>query len=230
VVKARVVKLRRAVSRAADAHLRYLQRDGMTQDGEPGRVYSAIQDRADGEAFVRRGRGDRHQFRFIVAPEDGVELGNLRRFTRSLMDQMEQDLGTQLDWVAVDHHKTGHPHTHIVVRGVTEDGKILNIVGDYIAHGVRARASEIVTLELGPQTELEVQQKLRVEVDEDRFTRLDATLLKEVNDEGLIDLRPGAEQSYLGRANRYLLIDRLGNWNGWTSPRKSSPADGLCHR
>jgi type IV secretory pathway VirD2 relaxase len=51
-----------------------------------------------------------------------------------------------------------------VVRGVTEDGKILNIAGDYIAHGIRARASEIVTLELGPQTEREVQQKIRQEV------------------------------------------------------------------
>ncbi|MGA7452444.1 MAG: DUF3363 domain-containing protein [Rhodoplanes sp.] len=209
VVKARVVKLRGGASRAADAHLRYLQRDGVTRDGEPGRVYSAIQDRADGEAFVKRGREDRHQFRFIVAPEDGAELGSLRTLTRSLMDQMEQDLGTRLDWVAVDHHNTGHPHTHVVVRGVTEDGKILNIAGDYIAHGIRARASEIVTLELGPQTEWEVQQKLGHEVEQDRFTRLDRTLLKEVNDEGLIDLRPGAEQSYLGRINRYLLIDRL---------------------
>ena len=209
VVKGRVVKLRGGASRAADAHLRYLQRDGVTQDGEPGRVYSAIQDRADGEAFARRGRDDRHQFRFIVAPEDGVELGSLRPLTRSLMDQMEEDLGTLLDWVAVDHHNSGHPHTHIVVRGVTEDGKILNIAGDYIAHGIRARASEIVTLELGPQTEREVQEKLRQELDEDRFTRLDAALLKEANDEGLIDLRPGAEQSHLGRANRYLLIDRL---------------------
>ena len=62
---------------------------------------------------------------------------------------MEADLGTKLDWVAVDHHNTGHPHTHIVVRGVTDDGKILNIAGDYIAHGIRERASEIVTLELG---------------------------------------------------------------------------------
>ncbi|MFO1096898.1 MAG: DUF3363 domain-containing protein [Xanthobacteraceae bacterium] len=209
VVKARVVKLRGGTSRAVDAHLRYLQRDGVTQDGEAGQVYSAIQDRSDGETFVKRGREDRHQFRFIVAPEDGAELGSLRTLTRSLMDQIEQDLGTRLDWVAVDHHNTGHPHTHILVRGVTEDGKILNIAGDYIAHGVRARASEIVTLELGPQTEQEVQQKLRLEVDEDCFTRLDAALLKEVNDEGLIDLRPGAEQSYLGRANRYLLIDRL---------------------
>ena len=46
-------------------------------------------------------------------------------------------------------------------------------------------------------------------MEQDSFTRLDRTLLKEVNDEGLIDLRPGAEQSYLGRTNRYLLIDRL---------------------
>ena len=209
VVKARVVKLRRVASRASDAHLRYLQRDGVTRDGEPGRVYSAIQDRADGEAFVKRGREDRHQFRLIVAPEDGAELGDLRDFTRSLMDQMERDLETRLDWVAVDHHNTGHPHSHVVVRGVTEDGKILNIAGDYIAHGIRARASEIITLELGPQSELEVQHRLRQEVEQDRFTRLDAALLKEVNDQGLIDLRSGAEQSYLGRANRYLLIDRL---------------------
>ena len=135
VVKARVVKLRGGISRAVDAHLRYLQRDGVTQDGEPGQVYSAIQDRFDGEAFVRRGRDDRHQFRFIVAPEDGVELGNLRRFTRNLMDQMEQDLGTRLDWVAIDHHNTGHPHTHIVVRGVTEDGKF----GAEEAHRLRRR-------------------------------------------------------------------------------------------
>ena len=164
----------------------------------------AVEDRSDHDDLVAL--LERYD---AVAPEDGVELGSLRPLTRSLMDQMEEDLGTLLDWVAVDHHNTGHPHTHIVVRGVTEDGKILNIAGDYIAHGIRARASEIVTLELGPQTEREVQEKLRQELDEDRFTRLDAALLKEANDEGLIDLRPGAEQSHLGRANRYLLIDRL---------------------
>jgi len=29
------------------------------------------------------------------------------------MAQMEEDLGTQLDWVAVDHLDTAHPHTDI---------------------------------------------------------------------------------------------------------------------
>jgi type IV secretory pathway VirD2 relaxase len=66
-----------------------------------------------------------------------VELGDLKAFTRELMRQIERDLDTALDWVAVDHFNTGQPHTHVVVRGVTDDGKILYIAGDYIAHGIR---------------------------------------------------------------------------------------------
>ena len=126
-VKARVVKLRGSKDMsAAAAHLRYVQRDGVTREGEPGRLYSTFSDDADGKAFLERGEGDRHQFRFIVSPEDGAALENLRGFTRDLMAKMEEDLRTTLDWVAVDHFDTGHPHTHVLVRGVTEDGKTLN--------------------------------------------------------------------------------------------------------
>ena len=82
----------------------------------------------------------------------------LAGFTRDLMRQMEADLATSLDWIAVDHHNTGHPHTHIIVRGVTDDGRTLNIAGDYIAHGIRERAGELVTRELGHQSEIELDQ------------------------------------------------------------------------
>jgi type IV secretory pathway VirD2 relaxase len=208
VVKARVVKIRGTGSGAARTHLRYLQRDGVSREGA-GRLYSPFEDEADGKKFLDRAGDDRHQIRLIVAPEDSVELGDLRGFTRQLMGQMEQDLETKLDWVAVDHHNTGHPHSHILIRGVTDDGKILNIAGDYIAHGIRHRAGEIVTLELGPQSEWEVQQKLGQEVDQDRFTRLDRAILQEANEERLIDLRAGEAQFYLARANRHLMIDRL---------------------
>lgn len=162
----------------------------------------------DGRAFIERGREDRHQFRFIVAPEDAGEMGDLRGFTRDLMRQMEKDLDTRLDWIAVDHHNTGHPHTHIIARGFTDDGKILNIAGDYIAHGVRHRASELVTLELGYQSEIEVARKLASEVDAERLTRLDKMLLAEQGDQGIIDLRPGEQNSYLVRENRQLMIGR----------------------
>jgi type IV secretory pathway VirD2 relaxase len=217
-VKARVVKLnpqrgaargRQFVSaKAVDAHLRYLERDGVTRDGGKGQVYSAERDVEDGHAFLERGRDDRHQFRFIVSAEEGVELADPRETTRNLMKQMEADLGTKLDWIAVDHHNTGHPHTHILVRGVTEDGKTLNIAGDYIAYGVRERASEIVTLELGRQTELEVTKQLEREVHADRFTGLDRMLIAEQQGREFSDLRPDQDMRDTLRQNRALLIER----------------------
>jgi type IV secretory pathway VirD2 relaxase len=217
-MKARVVKLnpqrgaargRQFVSaRAVDAHLRYLERDGVTKDGEKGQVYSDERDVEDGRAFLDRGREDRHQFRFIVSAEDGVELADPRETTRDLMKQMEADLGTKLDWIAVDHHNTGHPHTHIILRGVTEDGKTLNIAGDYIAYGIRERASEVVTRELGRQTELEVTKQLEREVDADRFTRLDRMLIAEQQGKDFADLRPDRDLRDTFRQNRALLIER----------------------
>ena len=221
VVKARVVrlnpqgrgargpKMRGTMSRAVDAHLRYLERDGVTRDGDRGKAYSAFENEADGKAFVERGREDRHQFRFIVAPEDSAEMADLRGFTRDLMRQMELDLATRLDWIAVDHHNTGHPHTHIIVRGVLDDGRILNIAGDYIAHGVRHRASELVTRELGHQSEIELQTKLQNEVEAERVTRLDKMLLSEQQEQGVIDLRPGEGATFLVRENRNLMIGRV---------------------
>ena len=218
-VKARVVKLnpqrgaargRQFVSaKAVDAHLRYLQRDGVTKEGEKGQAFSAGREVEDGRAFVERGREDRHQFRFIVSAEDGVELSDPRATTRDLMKQMEIDLGTRLDWIAVDHHNTGHPHTHIIVRGVTNDGRTLNIAGDYIAYGIRERASEVVTRELGRQTEREVSRNLEREVDADRFTRLDRMLIAEQRSRNeFADLRPDRDMLESLRQNRALLIQR----------------------
>lgn len=217
-VKARVVKLnpqrgaargRQFVSaKAVDAHLRYLEREGVTKDGEKGQAYSGERDVEDGRDFLDRGRDDRHQFRFIVSAEDGAELSDPRQTTRDLMKQMETDLGTKLDWIAVDHHNTGHPHTHVIVRGVTDDGKTLNIAGDYIAYGIRERVGEIVTRELGRQTELEVTKQLEREVDADRFTRLDRMLIAEQQGKESADLRPDQDMRDTFRQNRALLIGR----------------------
>jgi len=208
VVKARVVKLKGVESQAVASHLRYLQREGVTLDGQRGHAYSALEDQVDTNDFAERAREDRHQFRFIIGAEDGVALGDLKPFTRRLMRQVERDVDTTLDWIAVDHYNTGHPHTHVVVRGITDESKILYIAGDYIAHGVRARASDLITRELGRQSELEVQQKLASEIDHDRFTGLDRTLLNEAKDRR-VDLRISPQQSYLVRVNRHLLVSRL---------------------
>ncbi|MEQ8403430.1 MAG: relaxase/mobilization nuclease and DUF3363 domain-containing protein [Roseitalea porphyridii] len=204
VIKTRIVKLTRSGAKAAALHLRYIQRDGVDRDGEPGRLYSAREDEADGKAFAERGAGDRHQFRFIVSPEDAGEMADLRAFTRDLMAQVETDLGTKLDWVSVDHFNTDNPHTHVVLRGVTDEGKTLIIDRDYITHGMRTRASDLATLELGPQTDHEIETKLRREVDQERWTRIDRAMTREAVD-GVLDVRERPRPDQAGLMRRMMV-------------------------
>lgn len=178
VIKARYVVLKRASAQSIATHLRYIARDGVTRDGERGQAYDSESDRADLKAFEERGKGDRHQFRFIVSVEDAPQLEDLRVYARALMQRMSADLETPLDWVAVDHWDTDNPHTHIVLHGRTGEGQDLIIAPDYMAHGMRTRAQEIATKWLGPRTELEIQESLRKEISQDRFTSLDRQLLR----------------------------------------------------
>ncbi len=220
IVKSRSVRAAGKNGRAA-AHLRYIQRDGTSRDGERGRLYSATQDRTDGDAFLDRGKDDRHQFRVIVSPEDGMGLGDLSGFTRDLMSKLEGDLGTKLDWVAVNHFNTGHPHVHVIINGRDELGEDLVINGDYIAHGIRERASELMTLELGPVTAIEQQRKLAAEIDQDRFTRIDRAMIAEAG-EGRLDLRQQPADPR-GVADRALRLARLGKLEGMGLATEPAP-------
>ena len=207
IVKSRSVR-GAGKSGKADAHLRYIQRDGTSRDGERGQLYSAADDRADGDAFLDRGKDDRHQFRFIVSPEDAADLADLKDYTRELMAQVEADLGTKLDWVGVNHHNTGHPHVHVIVNGRDASGEDLVINGDYLAGGIRERASELATLELGPVTEIEQRRKLMTEIDQDWLTRIDRAMIAEA-DARLIDLRHEPDD-LRGQSDRTMRLRRLG--------------------
>lgn len=209
VVKARIVKLGGKGQAAALAHLRYLQRDGTTREGERGTLYGADADQVDGKAFLERGQGDRHQFRFIVAPEDGAEYEDLKPLVRRWMKQVGEDLGTRLDWVAVDHFNTGHPHAHVIVRGKDEKGKDLIIAREYLTQGLRARAAELVDLDLGPRSPQEILRTKLREVEQARFTSIDRRLLREAGEDGLVRPvhRDGVEQSL--RAGRLQTLGRM---------------------
>ncbi len=178
IVKARITKFKAGQLGAARAHLRYIQRDGVTPEGEPGQLYGPETDAANGTTFLDDCGDDRHQLRLIVSPEDGAQLHDLKPFIRDFMAQVERDLETKLDWVAVDHYNTGQPHTHIVIRGKDDRGGDLIITKDYMSHGLRMRAREFLTLELGPEIEHDMTLKLAREVNAERFTRLDRALLK----------------------------------------------------
>ncbi|MGL4318452.1 MAG: DUF3363 domain-containing protein [Pseudomonas sp.] len=213
-IKTLLVNQRQASPQSLAKHLRYIERDGAGRDGEPGRAYGPQADDADLGAFRERCTDDRHHFRFIVAPEDGAELDDLRTYTRQLMGRMEADLGTRLDWVAVDHWNTDNPHTHLVVRGRDDTGKDLIIASDYIAHGFRHRAAELATEWLGPRTELEIQQTLQREVEQGRWTSLDRTLQREASGEGLLQIerlnKPRLQRQRLLLIGRLQHLQRLG--------------------
>ena len=186
VVKTRLVRIGTKGMTAARAHLRYIQRDGVTREGAPGELYSAERDTADGKAFLQRCDGDRHQFRFIVSAEDGSEYPDLKPYIRRLMTQLETDLGTKLDWVAVDHFNTAHPHTHIMLRGVDDTGQNLIIAREYISHGIRERAAELATLDLGPRTDQEIEARLRHDIGEERLTTIDRRLVRSMDEDRVV--------------------------------------------
>jgi len=215
VIKARIVRHKGVRFRAAPLarHLSYLQREGVTRDGRDASMFDARSDAADGGAFARRCEDDRHHFRFIISPEDANRMEDLRSFTRELMDDMAQDLETRLDWVAVDHWNTDNPHIHVLVRGIDHTGADLVIDRDYISEGLRTRAAERVTLELGPRSELEIQTALEQEVGADRWTSLDRRLQEmAAGIDDLVDLRPGsgADQDRLLLIGRAQKLERMG--------------------
>lgn len=212
IVKARYTRILNGDLGAARAHLKYVLRDGVTREGTPGRLYDAAGEDIDGAAFLDRSANDSHQFRFVVSADEGAQLADLKPFIRDLLSQMERDLDTKLDWIAVDHFNTGHPHTHIVIRGRDDQGRDLVMARDYISHGIRARAQALVTLELGPETQLERIQRLLHEVGQERLTRLDYALRVRAR-EGIVVVASGEEQDPTQqtlRIGRLKTLERLG--------------------
>jgi len=226
VVKTHIARAGKGIGKAAfRAHLKYIQRDGVEREGPDGErrggdLYGRDADRIDDGDFLERSEDDRHQFRVILSPEDADQLGDLKENTRAFMAQMEKDLGTPLDWVAVDHHNTGHPHTHIVIRGKDRFGKDLVIARDYLTQGMRRRAQEIVIEALGPRRDLEIARSRQSEVGKDRLTSIDRELGR-LEKDGVIEI--GAASGAHGRFERSLTIARLQHLEGLDLASRDSP-------
>ena len=162
------------------AHGRYLAREGATQENSAGKAgfnrgNAGIDVPAETHSWQKA--GDERLWKLILSPEFGGKL-DLPRFTRDLMERVEKDLGTGLEWIAVEHHNTGHPHVHIVIRGVTSEGVPLRMGRDYIQHGIRSVAEDLCTRQLGFRTELDAIEAERREINEKRFTTLDRRILR----------------------------------------------------
>lgn len=213
VIKTRVVR-HSARSAPLAAHLKYLGREGVTRDGEKARMFGPGDDAVDPKEFADRCQDDRHHFRFIVSPEDATDLADLRSFSRDQMRQMEKDLGTELDWIGVDHWNTDNPHVHIILRGRLDDGQDLVISRDYIREGMRARAQDLATLELGPRADLDIRHHLQRQVEVERWTQIDRQLVRNSRRTGIIDMAPDPngrpDEFHALKAGRLRKLETLG--------------------
>jgi type IV secretory pathway VirD2 relaxase len=161
------------------AHGRYLARDSATT--EKGSEVGFNRDRSDVDVARELERwqasGDPRIWKVIVSPEFGERI-DVQRLTRDLVARIAEDLGTTLEWVAVAHHNTEHPHVHIVVRGIRNDGQSLLFNREYLKHGIRDIAADLCTRQLGYRTRSDAAQAARREIGEHRFTSLDRAILR----------------------------------------------------
>lgn len=207
IVKTHIARAGKGIGRAAfRAHVKYIQRDGVDPNGDGGELYNRDSEKLDDKDFLARSEHDPHQFRIILSPEDGEEIGDLKAYTRDVMREAEKDLGTKLDWVAVDHWNTGHAHTHVVIRGRDAKARDLVIAREYLTRGLRMRAQEIALERLGPRRDLDIARAQAREVEAERFTGIDRELAALARG-GALEITPVSGAA--GKFERTLRLRRL---------------------
>src|SRR5216684_2506927 len=207
VVKASFSRNRK--SGAWAAHARYLSRPGAQQEMAKGLGFDATREGIDLQGTVREWeKSDKLMWRFIVSPEDADRL-NLRDHVRGLVGQMERDLGTRLEWVAIDHHNTDDAHVHLLVRGSRENGRPLEINRDYLRTGLRIRSQELATKELGPRLEPEMLRARERAVRREQWTEIDRALQRNADANGLVTYGQFQPRSEGARIRAEQEIDRL---------------------
>jgi type IV secretory pathway VirD2 relaxase len=208
-----VVKLQYVANRTPGgwrAHGRYLAREGAQREGEKGLGFDASGHEVE---IDRRLEGwqraeDPRMWKMILSPERGEAI-DLVEHTRRVLDAMERDLGTRLEWVAIDHHNTAHPHVHVAIRGRDEAGRPLLLDREYVKHGVRARSRELATQALGYRTEADRVRARERAIEVQRFGELDAVLEQRMGPGRLVSFEDPVPASERAAQHRLQLIARL---------------------
>src|SRR5438552_9835353 len=213
------------------AHGTYLAREGVQHGGGKGRGFSAEQEGIDLPATLRSWQraGDERLWKFIVSPEHAERL-DLKAHTRALVSHMEGDLGTRLEWVAIDHYNTDNPHVHLLVRGRDARGQGLQIHPDYLRQGIRRRSQDLATQALGYRSEREIVQARGQSIERLRFTDVDRALIRHGGTRGLVTVdgrlprSPAAREFKRQELRRLHVLEGLGRAEKvWTRTWRLSP-------
>jgi len=191
------------------AHGRYLERESAAGGADPG--FDARETDVQMSARLQGWQASKDEllWKFIISPEFG-ERADLQRLTRELMRSIEEDLSGPIEWAAVAHNNTEHPHVHVALRGKSANGIVLRLNRDYIKRGVREIAEDLCTRQLGYRTSLDAAEAERREINETRFTSLDRTILRKAS---LSDRGPVLKQASIEKHHiqaRLLALQRMG--------------------
>ncbi len=208
IVKARFVANRGSGSWRADG--RYLAREGAQEPGRPGLGFDASCDEIDLPDMLSTWQraGDRRLWKLIVSPENGHRM-DLRQHARELVAAMEGDLGTQLEWVAIDHHDTAQPHLHVIIRGRDQAGRTLLLPRTYVSHGIRERSQHVATRALGIRGPRDHAHALERAVVARHYSLLDTVLERRMSAERAVFFDGPVPGSVEGRELRVAMIRRL---------------------
>src|SRR5229473_587711 len=196
-------------NRGWTAHARYLAREGAQREQGRGLGFDAAREDLDLVAAVNEWeRDDGLMWSFIVSPEDADRI-DLRQHVRELVAGMEHDLGTRLEWVAIDHHNTDDDHVHLLVRGVREDGRMLEIEREYLKHGIRELSEKLIERELGPRLEREVLLARERVIEREQWTEIDWALKRRAGLDRVVSYDHFQPRSDGARIRAEQEIDRL---------------------
>jgi type IV secretory pathway VirD2 relaxase len=197
-------------------HARYLAREQAQREHERGRGFDSGREDLDMTATVRAWeRSDELMWSFIVSPEDASRI-DLRQHVRSLVTEMERDLGTQLEWVAIDHHNTDDEHVHLLIRGVRDDGRTLTLDRDYVRQAIRDLSRELLERELGPRSEQEYLRARERGIEREQWTEIDRALERRAGPERVVSYEhfepctDGAKVRAEQEMERLVYLEKLG--------------------
>ncbi len=196
-------------TRSWAAHGEYLQREHAQTMHEKGRGFNQESDAVDLKRTLRQWQceKDEHMFKLIVSPENGHQM-DLKKHAKELIAYMEKDLRTKLEWAAIDHYNTDHPHLHLLIRGRDQHGNTLRMERDYLSRGIRHRSQELATLVLGLRLNHDRVLARTRQLEREYVTEMDKSLRhKAVN--SVVSFAQPVSDNLITRELRLLEIGRL---------------------
>jgi type IV secretory pathway VirD2 relaxase len=176
----RVTYVRNKIAGQWKAHGRYLARESATHRAAQRQAgFDQTEDKLDVAERLNgwQEAGDPRLWKIILSPEFGDKL-EMQRFARGVMAQVEKEIDAGVEWAAVAHYNTGHPHIHVAMRGIDRRGREIRLPKEFVKHGIRKLAEEWCTEELGYRTHAQAMEAQRRDVSEMRYTGLDRMIAR----------------------------------------------------